>query len=120
MKIDGLTISSYDNMQNPRSAFEFCATNKSELLADGSADWDTPYANRWFGIGITEGLQTDFVWNSECRSWDLRSFDQIFDEMQKDSIFFDYFIVFDVPSSKGFSQWRNQPKGNYYKVLKIR
>lgn len=118
VKIDGLTAF-YDNMVNPRSSFDFFATNQSQLKADGSPDFDTNYACQWFGCGTADGIQNDFVWNSGCRSWDPRDFDQIFDDTQKDSVYLECYIRFDVPSSSGFETWRNYPKGGK-NLLKIR
>ena len=118
VKIDGLTAV-YDNMVNPRSSFDFFATNQSQLKADGSPDFGTNYACQWFGCGTADGIQNDFVWNSGCRSWDPRDFDQIFDDTQKDSIYMEYYIRFEVPSSSGFETWRNYPKGGK-SLLKIR
>ncbi|MBQ6027953.1 MAG: hypothetical protein IJL24_00290, partial [Treponema sp.] len=82
-------------------------------------DFDTNYACQWFGCGTADGIQNDFVWNSGCRSWDPRDFDQIFDDTQKDSVYLECYIRFDVPSSSGFETWRNYPKGGK-NLLKIR
>ncbi len=106
VKMEGLSFEPpVGDMKNFRSSCAFFATNQSQLKADGGVPWDTNYAIPWIGGRELDSVTDEFVWSVECRSWDPRSFDQIFDDTQKDTLHVTCHIRFDIPDISGVSSW---------------
>ena len=113
-----VTVSGYTPPQNARNArtyVDYFCTNQNALLPDGSLDWNTNNATKWFANyesknGIEYIVEKDFF--SE------KSFNSKFDENNKDSLYTEYSFAFDVPESSGMSAWRTVTLCS--KILKIR
>lgn len=106
------------NARNARTYVDYFCTNQNALLSDGSPDWWTNNATKWFASyesasGIIYNFEEDF-----CLQNYGKSFNSKFDEYNKDSIYAEYSFAFDVPESSGITAWRTSALGS--KILKIR
>ena len=104
------------NARNARTSIAYFATNQSDALSDGTPDWNTNNATKWFATyGSENGIEYDV---DKDFSYSGKSFKTLFDEKNKDSLYAEYFFTFDVPESSGIDSWGTPRLGS--KILKIR
>lgn len=104
------------NARNARTSIAYFATNQSDALSDGTPDWNTNNATKWF---VTYGSENGIEYEVDKDfSYYGKSFKTLFDEKNKDSLYAEYFFTFDVPESSGIDSWGTPRLCS--KILKIR
>lgn len=109
-----------EKAQNIKTRYAFYATNQSELK-DGGPDWSANNAVMWFWGEEVSIAQSEFVWDDEAtkNSWKGQTFEEMFNATNKDTLYVDRHITFDIPKSSGdIAYWEILPAGDALKKIR--